>query len=409
VSVIELPWAAWHADSTHRLECPSEWIVDRLTPKEAPQLADEAIQAALEAPINSDGLDAISSDCRTACIAVDDLARPTRASDILPFVFQKLHAAGLGADSIRVVIATGSHGSLSERELRWKLGDECVSTYRIECHNCRDNLAGTGVRYGDSELQINRAFLDADLKVAIGTVLPHPFAGFSGGAKLVLPGLADLRSIQRSHQFVQMGLRGGADPNENRFRLEAERIARDLGLKFSISVVTNVRRETVGVFAGDPVDSHRQACAAAKEAFGCEIRRSYDCALVNAFPKDIDLLQSEAAFVVWKTAKSPVVREGGVVVLTTAASAGLGRHGLFEPGGVSYVQPQPKRWLKDRELWIYSPGVSGETVHQLYWNAYPVFQDGSELMKALERRLPDQALVAVFPCGPMQCLSDLRA
>jgi nickel-dependent lactate racemase len=289
------------------------------------------------------------------------------------------------------------------------LGDESVANYRIECHDCRDNLAGPGIRYGDSELRINRAFLESDLKIAIGTVLPHPFAGFSGGAKLVLPGLADLRSIQRSHQFVQMGLRGGADPNENRFRLEAERIARELELKFSISVVTNMRRETAGVFAGDPVDAHRQACAVAKEAYSCEIRQSYDCALVNAFPKDIDLLQSEAAFVVWKTARSPVVRERGVVVLTTAASAGIGQHGLFEPGGASYVVPQAKRWLKDRELWIYAPSVPRETVHKLYWSGYPAFQDGSELMQALEKRLPEQTRIAVFPCGPMQCLSDLRA
>jgi hypothetical protein len=157
------------------------------------------------------------------------------------------------------------------------------------------------------------------------------------------------------------------------------------------------------------VASHRRACAAAKDAFGCEIRRSYDCAFVNAFPKDIDLLQSEAAFVVWKTARSPVVREGGVAVLTTAASAGLGRHGLFEPGGVSYLPPQPKRWLKDRELWIYSPGVSREAVHQLYWNGYPVFHDKADLMRALAQRLPESADVAVFPCGPMQCLADLRS
>jgi hypothetical protein len=238
--------------------------------------------------------------------------------------------------------------------------------------------------------------------------MPHPFAGFSGGAKLILPGLADLRSIQRSHQFVQMGLRGGDDPNENRFRLEAEQIARQLGLEFVVCAVTNTARETTGVFAGDLTAAHRRACEYARDVFASDLNATYDCAFVNAYPKDMDLLQAEAAFVVWKSVKSPVVRDGGIVVLTCAASSGLGRHGLFEPGGASYRAPQPKRWLQNRELWIYTPNVSTDVVHQLYWKGYPVFQDGAALMEALEQRLRSDARIAVFPCGPMQCLRDLR-
>jgi hypothetical protein len=215
-------------------------------------------------------------------------------------------------------------------------------------------------------------------------------------------------SIQRSHQFVQMGLRGGTNPNENRFRLEAERIARELGLQFAICVVSGAGRETIGLHAGDLVTAHRRACYQAAEAFATELHGTYDCAIVNAFPKDIDLIQAESAFTAWKTVRSPVVKEGGVVVLTCAAPMGRGRHGLFEPGGVSYRPPHPQRWLKGRELWLYTPNVPAAEVHELYWDGYPVYHDGAALMSALAERLPMDAKLAVFPCGPMQVVRDLR-
>jgi nickel-dependent lactate racemase len=310
--------------------------------------------------------------------------------------------------AVTILVAVGSHRSLTEQELEWKVGGELRQRVKVECHDCRGDLAGTGIAYGERELKINRTFLEADLKVVIGSVLPHPFAGFSGGAKLVLPGLADLMSIQRSHQFVQMGLRGGSDPNENRFRLEAERIARELGLDFTVCVVSGTGRETIGVHAGDLVAAHRSACRQGAETFGTDLHDTYDCAVVNAFPKDMDLIQAASAFTAWTGVKSPVVREGGVVVLACAAPGGRGRHGLFEPGGVSYRAPRPERWLQGRDLWLYTPGVAEADVRELYWDGYPVYRDGAELMGALRARLPSDARVAVFPCGPMQIVRDLR-
>ena len=110
------------------------------------------------------------------------------------------------------------------------------------------------------ELKINRTFLQSDIKVGVGSVLPHSFAGYSGGAKLMLPGLADLQATARSHKFVQMGLRGGRDPNQNRFRLEIEQLARQLGFQYAVCIVPNSRRETAGVVCGDVVAAHRRAC-----------------------------------------------------------------------------------------------------------------------------------------------------
>lgn len=334
--IVELPWGAWHQDGWHPLEIPDHWSVDVLGPRDAPACSPEEISEGLRSPVGSPMPYELARGCRSACVVVDDLARPTRASDVLPPLLGQLHDAGLPADGVRIVVATGSHGGLTREQLAWKVGADTVARYHVECHDCRARLASTGIDYGNRELRVNQTFFEADLKIAVGSVLPHSFAGYSGGAKLVLPGLSDLDATARSHKFVQMGLRGGADPNENRFRLEAEEFARRLGLAFVVCVLTNSNRETAGVFSGDVVAAHRRACASARELYRTEVNAEYDCIFLNAYPKDIDLVQAENAFVALKTSGASVVRREGVIVLTTAASEGLGRHGLFEPGGVSY-------------------------------------------------------------------------
>ena len=402
MSLVELPWGAWYGDQRHGLHFSDGLSVDVLAPHDAPALTAREISLAIGAPVESPPVRDLARNSRSACLVVDDLARPTRASDVLAPLVEELREAGLPREGVRIVVATGSHGALRREQLEWKVGPAVVSQHPVECHDFRGTLAETGIEYGDRPWLVNRTFLESDLKIVIGSVLPHTFAGFSGGAKLVLPGLSDLAATARSHKFVQLGLRGGADPNENRFRLEAERMARQIGVRFAVCVVTNSRRETAGVFAGDLVRAHRLACIAARDVFRTPVDGPYDGAILNAYPKDIDLIQAENAFVALKTAPSPVVRDGGVVVLATAASEGLGRHGLFEPGGAGYRPPARKRALGDRELWIYAPAVSEADVRKLYWEGYPVFHDGAALTSALAQRLPERARIAVFPCAPTQ-------
>jgi len=407
LSAVELPWGAWYQDRRLELSFPERFHVDVVAPRGGTPLRPEDIRDALGNPIGSRPLCDLASGGKSACILVDDLARPTKAAEILPEVIEQLRRGGLAESQIDIVIATGSHAALSEQEIEWKLGRTIAGKIRVRSHNCRSHLAPTGVPYGDHELRLNRTFLEADIKMAVGSVLPHTFAGFSGGAKMVLPGIADLPSIARSHKFVQLGLRGGGDPNANRFRTEAEQIAKHLGLAFVVCAVTNPERETIGLYAGDVVAAHRAACAHAREAFATPVGEIYDGAVLNAFPKDGDLIQAVNAFVAWKTAKAPVVREDGIVVLMSACSQGLGRHGLFDPQGVSRKQPQPLRVLGGRELWLLAPGVPEREVHEVFWEGYRVFRTREELMCALEARFSGPARIVVFPCAPMQQVGNV--
>jgi len=408
-AALRLPWGAWYEDATHRLPFPRAWQVDRLEPADAPAWGRERIEAALASPIASPPLAELARGRRTASIVVDDLARPTRSADVLPTLIEQLEGAGLDRSGITVLVATGTHGPLAPEQIERKLGPDVVNTVRVEVHDARTSTVPTEIRYGKEPLKINRTFLESELKLSVGSVLPHSFAGYSGGAKLLLPGLADVAATARSHKFVEMGLRGGADPNENRFRREIEQLARELGLGYTVCVVPNSRRETAGVFAGDLVAAHREACRTAARVYATPLRETYDCVVLNAYPKDIDLVQAENALVALKTARAPVVHEQGVLVIATAASEGLGRHGLFAPDGASYRAPRPKRALGRRELWLYAPGVTEAEARQLHWEGYPFFHDPAALCEALAGRFPGAARAAVLPCAPVQQIDDNRS
>ncbi len=406
---IDVPWGAWYRDTMHRLRLPGHWSVDVLAPVDPPSWTGQQITDAIDSPIESRPLEELSRGCKSACLVVDDLARPTRAGDLLPALVERISRGGIGPDHIRVVIATGTHGGLDRRQIEWKVGSRIAELLRVEVHDGASALGPTGIQYGKDELMINRTFLEAELKLGVSSVLPHSFAGYSGGAKLMLPGLAHVKATARSHQFVQMGLRGGADPNENRFRLETEQLARELGFEWTVCVVPNRRREAAGVFAGDLVAAHRAACRRAAEVYATPAHATYDCVVLNAFPKDTDLIQAENALVALKTANNPVVREEGVILITTAASEGLGRHGLFAPGGVSYRPPRRKRALGQREIWLYSPSVTQQEVRALYWSGYPFFDQRDKLHDALAKKFSGPTHAAVLPAAPMQQLRDVRS
>ena len=403
---IPLPWGAWYGDGRHQLELPDGWPVQILAPADSPEATIDEIQAVLRSPVQSPPLVELARGRKRACVVVDDLARPTRLAGILPLVLDELHAGGLARDAVTVLVATGTHGQPPRELLAEKLGPDTLARYQVECHDARDGLVATDIQYGARPLRINRTFYEAELRIAVGSVLPHSFAGYSGGAKLVLPGLSDVDAAARSHKFVQLGLRGGSDPNDNGFRREAESLVRQIGLDFAICAVVNARRDTAALVAGDFVAAHRQACQIAWRIYRTQVQHQYDCLILNAYPKDIDLIQAENALVALKRLTTPVVRDGGVIVLASAASQGLGRHGLFEPGGAGYRRPTRKRALGRRELWIYAPSLSTEAVRKLFWEGYPAFHDSGHLRQALAERFDDTARAAVLPCAPMTQLVD---
>ena len=284
-----------------------------------------------------------------------------------------------------------------------KLGENVVADYRVVNHNCKDDLTPSGALVGKNEVSINSHFLAADVKMLIGSVVPHHFAGFSGGAKMILPGLSNIEAIAWTHKAVLMGLRGHpGQTDNNRFRAEFERVARHIGVDFSVNVVVNGEREIAGLFTGDIVAAHREGAAFAKKVYRTEKTENLDVGVFNCYPKDTELIQAENAFMYLHSAGIEAVKEGGTVVVASACSEHVGEHGLFEPGGLLYRKPVKKAFLKNRHLIFFSENLTREQFHQIYWEGYDFCAAWDEVVQTLKSRHGEECKAGVFPCASIQ-------
>ncbi len=384
------------------LMLPASWHVIELRMADAPALSPDRFTRALDQPLAAPPLDALVPGRRTAAIAVDDLTRPTNTAPLVDWVVTRLRQAGLTADDITVVIASGAHRRASARDIGLKIG-AAAHQVRVVAHDPGGDLATTGVSLGGVPIRMNRTFFEADLRIGIGCVMPHPFAGFSGGGKIVVPGLADLDVLTRTHKFALMGLQGGAQLSGNTFRTQMESAVRDIGLQWSISAVVNSRRETAFLAAGDLVVAHRAAAvAAAKIGSTAPPKQQLDALILNAYPKDGELLQVEAALVALRSGMLKWLAPQAPIVLAAACCEGLGAHALFGPNGRLFRKASVKSFLEMRPLWLFSPGVDVQRARVVTHESYPFYSQWPEVVHALSNHLPHNARVGIVPCGPLQ-------
>jgi nickel-dependent lactate racemase len=315
----------------------------------------------------------------------------------------QLTTVGISRASIKIIVALGSHAPLSEADLRRKLGTEVVQNYNILQHDPLKNLVEIGIHLDKIPVRINKDFLDSDLKMSMGCITPHSFAGFSGGGKLILPGLASMDVIERTHRYVVMGFRGGMGVVEgNQFREEVDEVCDKCRLNMIVDVVVNQKREVAGIFVGDFREAFEKGVALARKVYQTPLPRKADVAVLSAYPKDTDLIQSENALNVLRSTPRSFLKDAGKIVLMSASSHGPGVHGIFAPGGRLYRKPIRKRWLGDKDLIVYSPGVSNEECRSIFWEGYRFCPTWEEVVKELETAFPDHCNVAVFPCASLQ-------
>jgi nickel-dependent lactate racemase len=407
-ATISLPWGAWHGDGRELLQVPRGWQLRELQMADARALSDTEIALALDAPIDAPSLRILSAGKRRVAIAIDDITRPTRTAPLLRLLVDRLTGAGLAPGNITIIVATGAHRSATARDVELKIGRELLGQVRVVSHDPSGDLAPTGVALGGVPVRINREFAAADLRIGVGAVMPHPFAGFGGGGKIVIPGLADLDVLARTHKFALMGFKGGSRLEDNRFRSEMEQAVRHIGLHWTVNVAVNSQRDAAFVSAGDLVAAHRQAAAAAARiGTTTPPDRLLDGLILNAFPKDSELLQMESALVALRNGMLQWLAPGAPVILTGACPEGLGQHALFGPGGRLFRQPAPKRFLAGRGLWVFAPDVAEDDARIVFPGEYPFYARWEPLMSALCRQLRTNAKIGVVACGPLQVAADV--
>lgn len=402
--VATVPWACWYGDTQLGLEFPEGFDVDVLGMRDLPGLTPGQVRQAVQHPIGTPRLrDMAAAGPRMVAIAVDDISRPTPVADILPFVLEEL--AAIAADGIKIIVALGAHRPMIRQELEKKVGSATLRTFDVQQHHPYENLVDVGRSSRGTPVRLNRTFVEADLKIGIGCVLPHPYMGYGGGAKIVVPGLAGIDTLQANHQPAVTGITGGLCNPDVDARKDIEEIALAAGLAFSCNAVVNGNRQIGGLFCGHPVHSHRSAAASCEAAYATSVPAApYDVLCLNSYPKDTELLQAGNAFNVFRSAGRELLAPGGTVVMTTACPTGRGYHSLHGPGMRLYRSPGVKPFLAGREIVVFSPHLNRRDFEVSFSPDYRFFDDWIALAAYLAQKHLRGARVAVFPHAPLQIL-----
>ena len=420
-STIAVPHRAWYGDEPLALTFPADWNVTccRMAGADRPVLTREQMAEALAGPIGSPRLAELARGRRRAVILFDDFTRPQPTAEILPVVLDELHEAGLGDDQIRFVTAYGCHRAMTGEEMAKKLGEDVLARHLVFNHTLSDHLVDCGTTSNGTPVHINREVAESDLRIAIGGVVPHMTAGFGGGGKMMVPGVAGFETItgihvklsdQLRHRNEQEGTGQGLGKIEdNAFRADVEEAARLGGLHFKIDLITNGRREIIGLFAGDFVKAHRQACRFATETYATNVVREADIVVTNTYPIECQVVKGA-----WPAVQS--VRQGGTVVVLSFSPDGVGAHHFLvsrfgaDYGGAMYRETS-KLWLAraarvivlsdrltrcDRDT--FGPG--DKVTHARTW---------ADALQILERHHPGKPTVAVYPYAAIQLPNETTA
>jgi hypothetical protein len=230
--------------------------------------------------------------------------------------------------------------------------------------------------------------------------------GFGGGAKLVVPGLAGIDTLQSNHQPAVTGISGGLANPDVDARRDVEEIALKAGLDFSCNVVVNSRREIAGLFCGHPVSAHRAAAAFAKGIYATGASDApYDIVCLNAYPKDGELLQVGNAFNCYRSSSRPLLKSNGTLVITACCQLGRGYHSLHGRGMRLHRAPATKPFLDGCEVALFSPNLNEQDFRVSFAPDYRLFTSWTALASYLDSRHCGAASVGVFPTAVLQILS----
>jgi nickel-dependent lactate racemase len=299
----------------------------------------EIIRQAVDRPIGCSPLTEVKPADKVLVI-VDDKSRTTPVSEILPFVLERLRQAGVQDGSVTILIALGTHRPMTNEELQEKVGPEVFARYRVVNHSWDDSAAlrHLGATAAGTDIWVNRLAVEADYIIGIGHIVPHRVAGFSGGGKIVQPGISGPVTTGQTHwlsaYYSAEEMLGNPD---NPVRREIEEVAARVGLKFIVNVVQDSAGKVAGVFAGDPVQAHRAGCEFARGIYGVAVGGKADIVIAEAYPAELELWQATKAL----QAADVVVKSGGQIILLAQCPEGISRsHGrLIERFG---FKPLPK-------------------------------------------------------------------
>ena len=303
------------------LDIPERNISSVILPSEPEKKGDATflIKTALENPIKSRRLSEIVNPDSRVAIIVSDVTRPTPTAKILPPLLEELYLGGAKDENIRIVFALGLHRNQTEEESKKLVGEEIYKKIRCIQHDTR-SCRRIGVTSRGTPIEIFEGILDADIIIGTGSIEFHYYAGYSGGAKSVLPGVSSQDAVLTNHKMMieEKAVSGRVD---GPVRQDMEEAAKISGLDFILNVVLDSKKEIVAAVAGDFIEAHRKGVEVVDSMYKVPVEPA-DAVIVSCggFPKDINLFQANKAL----DNATQAVKEGGSIILVAECAEGIG-------------------------------------------------------------------------------------
>lgn len=312
------------------VEIPDDRLLGVFAPAEqAGQAGGEGRQTAagivaegLGNPVGSPPLRELVGRGKRVLLLSDDNTRNTPVREILPGLLAELAAGGLRDADLTLMVALGTHRPMTPEELELKFGPGVGERFRVLQHRFDrpEELVDLGRTPLGTEIQVNRAVVEADVVIGLGQTVPHRVAGFSGGSKIVQPGVCGSVTTGQTHwlsaAYWGEEILGKAD---NPVRREMDEVGLRCGLRAIVNAVLDGAGRLAHLVCGDPVAAHRRACELSREIFGVRIPRKAPIVITDSHPADLELWQGAKGYYSAELA----VADGGVVVLETPCPEGV--------------------------------------------------------------------------------------
>ena len=397
---------------TQTVAVPEENLLGILEPNDVAVslTGEEAVRQALRQPIGTPVLREIVGPGEKIAIVTSDITRPMPTWKVMPALLDELYAAGVSPKDITLVFALGSHRCHTEEEMRHLAGERAwqeITCVDLDVNDC----VHMGVTSRGTPVDIDRRVAEADRRICLGNIEYHYFAGYSGGAKAIMPGVSTRDAIQANHcRMVEPAACAGALEG-NPVREDIEEATDMVGVDFILNVVLDAHKEIICAVAGDVTAAHRAGCAFLDTLYRKEIAQRADIVLVSqgGAPKDLNLYQTQKALDNAKHAVKP----GGVIVLMGSCKEGLGEK-VFEewmtsaPTAHSLIERISREFrlgghkaaaiamvLENADIYLVSE-LEDDMVRQLFMEPYATVQAAYD---AAVKKCGANATVLAMPYG----------
>jgi nickel-dependent lactate racemase len=364
-----------YEDSFIELPLCSNAEIAELIPPYIEPLHYQQIIHSLKNPIGKEPLSEIAKGKNNVLIILENATRPLDTSFIALLIVKELRQACVPDENITFLFANGAHKDMEEHNFKVKLGKQ-FKNFKIINHDCEGELTNLGKTKLGSPILINPLVLEADLKIAIGTIEAHYGGGFSGGAKILFPGCAGLEWINNNHSLK----RGEFGVVDNQWRNDTEESAGKVGIDFLVNAVLNYKREIIGLYCGDWIKAHRGGIDLSFKASAVKLPYKADFCISGCSPFDLNFIQALKGLEMTRT----VIKEDGTYVTLTSCRKGLGNHRWLLDKKMSEIRnKQNVDYHSSMTEIIYSTHLSEDELYSYYPKQIKLIDDINKLRQII--------------------------